>query len=182
MQPPVPEALFARPEDKGFGFPKPNGTPNAWDLPDDAPDFYCHWVPDELRDRLGRADWRAVSAARTERAEAIVAAWDAYDAADRAAFEVSGLDLTDEDVPLWERLGDMQAVIAKTPARTTAGVMLKARVAADEARQEHGKRYRLASDEDAMTSIVRANGSAGEATLAMAVVFDLLRLREAPHG
>ena len=27
MQPPVPEALFARPEDKGFGFPKPNGTP-----------------------------------------------------------------------------------------------------------------------------------------------------------
>jgi hypothetical protein len=183
-RPPVPADLFEQPGDKALLLPAATGEPERYGAPAGSPPVYQWGAVMECRDRMGFGPPHPPR--MRDRAAAIVKASDAFDAADRAAERVAGLDIEDDPEldALCDRLWSLTDRIMDTPAATLDGLLVKAREAAHEVCRDHAPDGRsLPAELDTTLERVREeHGRGDETALALAIVRDLLRLGEAAHG
>jgi hypothetical protein len=129
-RPPLPEVLLERPSDRAMDLPEAHWDSVSRGWPEGSPFMFSEPNVVDMEVALERGAWTGEKRAR---AQEIVATSGAYSEADDAALQVSGYDEDDEDTAerdeSTERHAEAAWEIARTPARTMAGLLFKAEVA-----------------------------------------------------
>jgi hypothetical protein len=173
-RPPLPEALLQRSSDRGLGLPEAHWDSVGRGWPEGSPCYFSTFQVEDMEETLKRGDW---TGEKRTRAEEIVAAFDVWNEADQAALEASGYeDDSPEKTEVSDRHAEAVWEIAQQPARTMAGLLLKAEVSLSLV--DGG------GDPETMLTDAAEGEGLSENMVALFIVRDLLALaqRDAAYG